>query len=78
MTQKEIAKKLGCSQQFISAVLHGRKRPSPRMAARLERITGVPLRVWLLGTPKQRQRGWEKFQRQYQRKMAAKQRRRAS
>lgn len=78
MTQKELARKLGCSQQFISAIVRGEKRPSPKMAARLERITKVPLRVWLLGTVKQRKTGWEKFQRQYRRQVAAKQRRRAS
>jgi hypothetical protein len=38
------------------------------MAAKLERITKVPLRTWLLGTPKQRQRAWAKFQRQQRKK----------
>ena len=51
MKQADIAQAVGVSQQFISALLLGRKRPGRNTAAKLEQATGVPFKTWMLGTP---------------------------
>jgi transcriptional regulator with XRE-family HTH domain len=43
-TEKELADSIGVSQAFINMLKRGEKRPSPEVAARIEAVTGVPLR----------------------------------
>jgi len=45
--QIALARQLGCGQSTLSLLANGRRRPSPRLAARLEKITGIPLRTLL-------------------------------
>ncbi|MFV0422217.1 helix-turn-helix domain-containing protein [Oleidesulfovibrio sp.] len=47
MTQIEIAKKTGLAQSFISSILRGVRRASPKAAARLEEATGVHRLFWM-------------------------------
>ena len=47
MTQIEIAARAGVSQAFVSQVLGGEKKPSPKIAARLEAVTGIHRLHWL-------------------------------
>ena len=42
MLKKDIAKKVGISPTHISDIIHGRKRPSPDLALKLEEATGFP------------------------------------
>ena len=44
---KELAAKTGCCVANINMIRHGKRRPSPKLAARLEKITGIPLRTLL-------------------------------
>jgi len=47
MRQKELAAAVGVQQSMISMIRHGKSHPSPRLAARIEAITGIPLRTLL-------------------------------
>ncbi len=47
MTQVEISKKTGLAQSFISSILRGMRRASPKAAARLEAATGIHRLFWL-------------------------------
>jgi transcriptional regulator with XRE-family HTH domain len=45
--QTEIAKKANCTGAAICDILKGRRKPSARLAKRLEEATGVPRHAWL-------------------------------
>ena len=47
ITQKEFAARLGCSERHLIALLDGRAAIVQRMAAKLEKVTGTPARVWM-------------------------------
>lgn len=47
ITQQEIAKRVGISQSYVSALLNGRRKPSAALAVRLERATGRHRLFWL-------------------------------
>ena len=51
LTQKQLAKAIGKSQQFISLVLSGKRRPHYKTAIALERFTGISQKMWLEGSP---------------------------
>jgi len=46
--QIRIAEWLGLKPAFLSRILSGEKRPSPRRSENLEKISGIPMRHWLL------------------------------
>lgn len=46
--QKEIARLSNISKSFICDILHLRRRPSAEIAQRLEQVTGIELRAWLM------------------------------
>lgn len=50
ITQKAIAKKLRLGESAISEMLSGKYRVSSKTALRLERKTGINIRVWLNGS----------------------------
>lgn len=41
ITQKEIAEKADISPDFLSHIIHGRRRCPPAVAERLEDVTGI-------------------------------------
>lgn len=43
----KLAEKVNASKPFIFRVLTGQRSPSPKMAARLEKATGIPRLAWL-------------------------------
>ena len=45
--QLALARKLGCDQSTLSLLAIGKRRPSPKLAAKIEAITGIPLRTLL-------------------------------
>ena len=45
--QAELAKKLGTSKQYLSAILTGRTRVGADMAKKLEKATGIPRLSWI-------------------------------
>jgi len=47
MTVLELAAACGVKQPTISNLRHGRYHPSPQLAAKIEKITGIPLRTLL-------------------------------
>ena len=47
-TQKQLASLVGLSNSFLCDILHERKRPSPKNACKLENVTGVPFKAWLM------------------------------
>lgn len=47
MTQTALAEKLGIAPSFISQIISGHKQPSLDVAARIEDMTGVPMRALL-------------------------------
>jgi transcriptional regulator with XRE-family HTH domain len=47
MSQTELAKRLGVSQQAVSAWLKGRALPEPERMAAIEEILGIPMRDWV-------------------------------
>ena len=51
ITQTELAKQVGVSQQLISRIMTAKGRPSWKTAKKLASITGTPPILWLEGTP---------------------------
>ena len=47
MKQQDIAKKVGISGAFLSEIIHGKKSPSWKTAKNLNKITGVPIDLWM-------------------------------
>jgi transcriptional regulator with XRE-family HTH domain len=47
-SQAQLADTLNVSRGFICEITSGKKRPSPELAAKIEKITGIPLRRLLL------------------------------
>lgn len=47
MTQADMAKALGVSQQAVSMWVTGRSRPSAHQRVAIERIAGIPSASWL-------------------------------
>jgi transcriptional regulator with XRE-family HTH domain len=45
-THKALADQLGISQQYVSMLLKGTRRPSLVLAIRLERELGIPANEW--------------------------------
>jgi plasmid maintenance system antidote protein VapI len=41
--QRDIAKKLETHPVYLNAVLRGRARPSPDLALRISKLTGIPV-----------------------------------
>jgi transcriptional regulator with XRE-family HTH domain len=41
--QRDIAKKLKTHPVYLNAVLRGRARPSPDLAKRISKLTGIPV-----------------------------------
>lgn len=46
-TQAKIADRVGMSRGQLCDILKGRKSMSPKMAVRLEEITGISRTIWL-------------------------------
>ena len=46
--QRQFAAQMGMSQSHVSELVRGKHRPSPKLAAKIEKITGIPLRRLLL------------------------------
>jgi len=47
ISQRQLAANVGISPPHMNALIKGKRRPSPKLAARLEKITGIPLRTLL-------------------------------
>jgi len=50
-TQAEFAEKLGVTKQAIHAWLSGNARPTADKMAKIEDLTGIPMRAWAEGVP---------------------------
>jgi transcriptional regulator with XRE-family HTH domain len=46
LSQKEVAARLGISNEMLSMLLSGQRLPSITVAAKIEREFGVPCRLW--------------------------------
>ena len=51
ITQKAVASELGIPESFLHYILNGKRRPSAKRAAVLERKTGIGRMTWLYGSP---------------------------
>jgi len=47
VSQQDFADKIGCGSSMVSQILKGTKFPSPKLARRISRVTGLPLEVVL-------------------------------
>jgi transcriptional regulator with XRE-family HTH domain len=47
LKQRELADLLGLTEQYVSKLLSGSRRPGLAIAMRIERQTGVPAEAWL-------------------------------
>ena len=45
--QARIAREAKCTAAAVCDILKGRRRPSSRLAKRLEEVTGIPRYAWL-------------------------------
>lgn len=52
--QRALAEAVGCNQSMISMLLRGTRMPSARLAVKLHRATGVPLKALLAPTLRRR------------------------
>jgi hypothetical protein len=57
LTQKMFARKAGCSQGMVSQLEQGKRAARPRLAARIEQITGLSHDLFLDLGQKKRKRG---------------------
>lgn len=53
MSQSDLARTLGVSQQAVSAWLHGRALPGPERMAVIEQLLGIPMRDWVVPAPEE-------------------------
>ena len=51
---------MGVGREHMNAPINGRKNPSPKLAARLEEVTGVNKTIWVFGMPEERRAAWNK------------------
>ena len=49
ISEKDLAGKLGVSNAYVSMLKRGQRRPSARLAQKIEALTGIPFRRLLLG-----------------------------
>jgi transcriptional regulator with XRE-family HTH domain len=47
-SQASLARELHITPSYASMIISGRRRPSPELAAKIESVTGIPLRDLLL------------------------------
>jgi transcriptional regulator with XRE-family HTH domain len=47
LSQQELARKVGVTQQYISCITNGKRTPSAAVAALLEQATGVRREAWI-------------------------------
>ena len=47
ISQRNVANRVGISPAHMNALVKGKRHPSPKLAVRLELITGIPLRTLL-------------------------------
>lgn len=59
MDKNIVAKRAKVTPRYLDYLLSGERNASPRMALRLESVTGIPKSVWVFGTPAERQKAWE-------------------
>ena len=50
-TQKEIARQAQIGPDFLSHIVRGYRRCPPRVALRLEAVTGISRNTWVWGAP---------------------------
>lgn len=48
ISQRWLAANVGISTAHMCAIVKGKRHPSPKLAAKIEKITGIPLRRLLL------------------------------
>jgi len=53
VTQRVIAQSAQISPDFLSHIIRGRRHCPPRVALRLEKVTGISRTVWVWGTPEE-------------------------
>ena len=46
MDQRDLAIRAGLSEKHVSQIINGHAAITPETAAKLERVTGVPARMW--------------------------------
>ena len=51
MTQTEISKKLNISQQYVSMIISGKRRPSWDIAKKFAELTGTTASFWMEAKP---------------------------
>lgn len=51
ITQKEIAELAHIGPDFLSHIIRGNRRCPPRVALRLEEVTGISKVTWVWGSP---------------------------
>jgi len=53
LKQVEIARMVKISPSFLSEIISNKKRPSWHTANRLEKVTGIPVQMWMEGMTEQ-------------------------
>lgn len=54
------AKDMGITTRYLYYILAGTRNPTPKVARRLEEVTGVAKEVWIFGTGPERRAAWKK------------------
>lgn len=60
MKQIDVAKAASVSRVHLNTILSGKRTASPKLATRLEKITGIAREIWVFGTPEERRAAWNK------------------
>lgn len=56
LSQTEFARRIGVSKPTANLYVHGKRRPSPEIALRIERLTGIPFKRLVLGAAAKQKR----------------------
>lgn len=52
-------KHMGITPRHLNYILAGTRNPTPKVARRLEEVTGVAKEIWMFGTPEERRSAWK-------------------
>lgn len=66
LAQRKVSKIIKIKPDFFNHIIKGRCPCPPRLAVKLEKVTGIDRRIWVWGTKDEKQEAWLSFQKKSQ------------
>ena len=61
IAQSSVAGEAGISPSFFSRILDNVQPCPPKLALKLEEVTGISIRIWLYGSKEDKRKAWKTF-----------------